>query len=168
MKATIPKSKRPLPRGKQIGLRLKPEEKSAWDRLPFVGEDHHKLLSDWDVPLTGGFFGGLDAGAVIARMFVKYLRDERDSPLRMGASRLKMILTSLELKKASTPEEQNSLNGQRTGFIGELFEWIDAAAMQRGSSLDAIPQRSFMQQVNEHLARTDDAYMAAIDSKVTQ
>ena len=168
MKAAIPKSKRPLPKGKQIGLRLKAEEKSAWARLPFVGDDHGKLSSNWDVPLTGGFFGGLEVGAVIARMFVKYLRDERDNPLRMGESRLKAVLRSLELKKASTPEEQHSLNGQRTGFIGELFVWIDAAVMQQGSSFDAIPQRSFIQQVNEQLERTDAAFMAAIDWKVSQ
>lgn len=167
MKASIPKSKRLLPQGKHIGLREKTQEKYASDRMPFVGKDHHKLASNWDVPLTGGFFGGLDAGAVIARMFIKYLRDQRDDQLRMGASRLRMMLTSLELKKASTPDEQHSLNGQRAGFIGELFDWIDAAAMRHGSALDAIPQRSFIQQVNEHLARTDADCLAAIDSKVT-
>lgn len=167
MKASIPKSPRPLPQGKQIGLRIKPDEKSAWARMPFVGKDHHEQANNWDVPLTGGFFGGLDAGAIIARMFIKYLRDQRDDHLRMGSSRLRMMLTSLELKKASTPEEQCSLDGQLAGFLGELFDWIDVAAMRHGSALDAIPHRSLIQQVNEHLARTDDAYMAAIDSKVS-
>ncbi|EIK94034.1 hypothetical protein PMM47T1_24109 [Pseudomonas sp. M47T1] len=164
MKKAIPKSKHPLPQGKPIGLRVKPQGNSAWARMPFVGDDHHKLPSCWDVPLTGGFFGGLDAGKTIARMFIKYLRDQKDDPLRMGASRLRMMFTSLELMKPSTPDEQHSLNGQRAGFISELFEWIDAAAMRHGAALDAIPQRSFIQQVNEHLVRTDHAYMAAVNS----
>lgn len=167
MKTSIPKSKRPLPKGRPTGLRAKPEEKSAWDRLPFVGSDHHKRASNWDVPLTGGFFAGIEVGATIARMFIKYLRDERDNPVRLGSTYLEGTLVALQLKEASTPDEQQSLNGQRVGFIGELFKWIDAAAMHHGSTLDAIPHRSFIQQANEHLVRTDDAYMAAVNSKVS-
>lgn len=167
MKASIPKSKRPLPKVRPSGLRTKPEEKSAWDRLPFVGSDHQKLASSWDVPLTGGFFGGIEVGAAIACMFIKYLRDERDNPVRLGAAYLEGTLIALQIKEASTPDEQHSLNGQRVGFIGELFKWIDVAAMHHGSALDSIPQRSFVQQVNEHLVRTDDTYMAAVNSKVS-
>ncbi|WP_330208653.1 hypothetical protein [Pseudomonas sp. Z13] len=165
---TISKSKRPLLKSKQIGLRAKPEEKSAWDRLPFVGKDHGKHHSSWDVPLTGGFFGGIEVGRVAGRMFLKYLRDERQNPCRLGSSSLKSVLASMDAKVASTDEEKRSLEGQRAGFIGEISYWLESAAERLGESFDAIPMRSFVQQVNEDLERTDEAFHAAINSKVSQ
>lgn len=165
MKAVIQKSKRPIPKGRPIGLRSKPDKKTAWERLPFVGNDHHARASDWDVPLTGGFFGGIEVGRVAARMFLKYLRDERDNPSRIGATRLRGILFALDTKQASTEEEQAALKGHRTGFMNEIFDWIDVAALNLGSSLDAIPERSLVQQANESLSRTDAALTAAIDAR---
>jgi hypothetical protein len=161
----IPKSKRPLPKSQRMGLRPKPEGKSAWDRLPFVGKDHSKHFSSWDVPLTGGFFGGIEAGRVAARLFIKYLRDERDNPSRLGAVHLRGVLSALDAKQVTTEEEQHSLNGHRTGFMNEIFDWLDAAALTLGSSFDAISQRSLVQQANEHLTRTDAALMSAINSR---
>lgn len=172
MKATTAKpagkiistSKRSTPRGKQIGLRSKPEGESAWERLPFVGKDHHAYFSDWDVPLTGGYFGGIEVGASIARMYLKYLRDEQDNPIRLGASNLQGILNSLDVRVATTKDEGDSLRGQRVGFIYELGNWLEAAATRLGSSFDAIPERSFVHQANEALSRTDAALTNSINS----
>ena len=163
---TIPKSKRPLPKGKQIGLRSKPDGACAWDRLPFVGRDHSKYHSNWDVPLTGGFFGGVDAGRVAARMFMKYLRDERQNPCRLGSSKLRIVIASMDNKTVTTEEEMQSLKGQRTGFMSEIAYWLESAAEMLGSSFDAIPMRCFVQMANENLERTDAALHAAINSKV--
>lgn len=164
----IPKSKRPLPKSNWIGLRSKPEEKAAWDRLPFVGNDHHKNCSNWDVPLEGGFFGGIEVGRVAARLFIKYLRDQRDNPSRLGAVHLRGVLLALDTKQATTDEEQHSLNGQRTGFMNEIFDWLDAAALSLGSSFDAIPERSLVEQANESLKKTDVALMAAINARAAK
>ena len=163
---TIPKSKRPLPKSKRVGLRSKPEGKSAWDRLPFVGKDHSKNFSSWDVPLTGGFFGGIEAGHVAGRMFLKYLRDERQNPYRLGGSSLQSVLASMDNKTPTTEEEMRSLQGQRTGFINEISYWIESAAERLGSSFDEIPMLSFVQMANENLECTDEAFHAAINSKV--
>ncbi|CAM3933525.1 hypothetical protein SAMN05216475_6283 [Pseudomonas synxantha] len=168
MKTSIPKSKRPLPKSKQIGLRAKPDEKSAWERLPFVGKDHSKHFSSWDVPLTGGFFGGIEVGRVAGRMFLKYLRDERQNPCRLGSISLKSVLASMDAKVASTDEEKWSLEGHRAGFMGEISYWLESAAERLGESFDAIPMRSFVQMANEDLERTDEAFNAAINSKVSQ
>ena len=165
---TLSKSKRPLPKSKRVGLRSKPEGKHAWDRLPFVGKDHSECCSNWDVPLTGGFFGGIEVGRVAGRMFLKYLRDERENPCRLGSTSLKSILASMENKVATTDEEKRSLEGQRTGFIGEISYWLESAAERLASSFDAIPMRSFVQLANESLERTDEAFHAAINSKVSQ
>ncbi|NMY23805.1 hypothetical protein [Pseudomonas sp. WS 5410] len=168
MKISIPKSKRPLPKSKRVCLRSKPEGKHAWDRLPFVGKDHSERCSNWDVPLAGGFFGGIEVGRVVGRMFLKYLRDERENPCRLGSSSLKSVLDSMEAKVATTDEEKRSLEGQRTGFISEISYWLESAAERLGSSFDEIPMRSFVQLANEDLERTDEAFHAAINSKVSQ
>ena len=168
MKTAIPKSRRPLPKSKQLGLRAKPEQLSAWDRLPFVGKDHSNQCSNWDVPLTCGYFGGIDAGKSIAHMFFKYLRDEHASPVRLGSTHFRMMISALDAKVPATKEEEESLKGQRTGFMCEVADWLDAAVLRLGSSLDAIPDRSLVQQVNQNLARSDAALMVAINGRVAQ
>ena len=160
MKTSIPKSKRPLPKGKPLGLRLHSEQASAWDRLPFVGKDHGKHASCWDIPMTGGFFGGIEAGKVAARLYLKYVRDERDNPVGLTSTLLSSMLTSLAAKQPSTEEEERALAGPRTGFLGELSYWLGAAAYQFGSSFDAISQQSFVEQANGHLLRDDTSFMA--------
>lgn len=168
MKTSILKSRRPVPKGKQIGLRSKPGKKSAWDRLPFVGKDHGRLASDWDLPMTGGYFGGIEAGKVVARLYLKYLRDERDNPCRLGSSCLQGMLIGLETKAPATKDEDASLRGQRVGFISEIAAWLEAAATRLGSGFDAIPERSFVQQANEALDQTDAVFFASIEAGVSQ
>lgn len=155
-------------KGKQVGLRSKPQAKSAWDRLPFAGKDHSRHFSSWDVPMTGGYFGGIEVGKIVARMYFKYLRDEQANPFKFGAIHLQGILTSLDAKVPVTDEEKESLKGQRVGFMSEVGHWLEEAVLRLGSCLDAIPERSFVQDANEHLARTDAALMAAIEARGTK
>ncbi|KPW73015.1 MULTISPECIES: hypothetical protein [Pseudomonas syringae group] len=163
MKAVIPKSPRRVPKRKQIGLREKPEQASAWDRLPFVGRDHSKHHSSWDVPLSGGYFAGIDVGKLVFRMYLKYVRDEQGNPLALISTHLTGMLHSLENRNPVTKEEKDSVSGQRVGFFSELSTWVEASACRLGSSLDAIPHRSFMQSANEALQRDDASLMAAIE-----
>ncbi|MEE5083771.1 hypothetical protein V2J74_03285 [Pseudomonas alliivorans] len=163
MKAVIPKSPRRVPKRKQIGLREKPEQACAWDRLPFVGRDHSKTHSSWDVPMKGGYFGGIAAGEAVFRMYLKYVRDEQGNPLALVSTHLTGMLHSLENRNPVTDEEKASVNGQRVGFFSELSKWVEASACRLGSSLDAIPHRSFVQSANEALQRNDASLMAAID-----
>lgn len=162
---TPPKSARSLPKCKQVGLRINPSAKSAWDQLPFVGKDHGKQVSCWDVPMTGGYFGGCEAGKIVARMYLKYVRDEHGKSMTMAATLLRSMLAGLDAKKPSSEVETDSVNGQRIGFIHELSHWIDAAAVRLGSSLDAIPQRSFIDQASFELSRDDASLMAAIAAR---
>ncbi len=134
MKASIPKSKRPLPKRKPVGLRSKPDGKCAWDRLPFVGKDHSKSSSNWDVPLTGGFFGGIEVGRIAGRMFLKYLRDERENPTRLGSSSLRSVLASMDAKVTTTDEEGNEVEVEETYTVAipvtdmnEVYARIEAA-----------------------------------------
>jgi len=167
MKASIPKSKRPLPKGRQIGLRIKPQGKFAYERLPFVGKDHSSRHSFWDVPLTGGFHGGCAVGKSIAHAYLKYVRDERANPCRLSATLLGSMLVDLDGKQPTTEDEESSKSGQRAGFIGELSAWIDAAATQLGGSLDRVPEQHLVDCANHCLTRTDAALMAAIEKQET-
>lgn len=168
MKASIPKSKRPLPKGRPIGLRSKPDKKTAWERLPFVGKDHGPHFSSWDVPLTGGYFGGIEVGKAVARMYLKYLRDQQANPAKLGTIYLQGILGALNSKAPASKEEEDSLRGQQVGFIFEIGTWLEAAVIRLGASFDAIPERSIVQQANESLTRTDAALMAAIATRSNQ
>ncbi|WP_223472863.1 MULTISPECIES: hypothetical protein [unclassified Pseudomonas] len=168
MKAPIPQSKRRVPNGKQIGLRSKPEKRTSWERLPFVGKDHSAHYSCWDVPLTGGYFGGIETGKVVARLYLKHLREEQNNPIGLGTTHLQGMLSSLNSKTPASAEEEASLKGQRVGFIYELGVWIQAAVTRLGSCLDAVPERTFVQHANESLTRTDAALMAAIAARSSQ
>lgn len=158
--ATIER-RRPKPKSTPTGLRAKPEGKAKYDRLPFVGKDHGPR-SFWDVPLTGGYFGGIDAGHAIARMYLKYARDTRDDPITNGSRLLESILISIDAKRPATKEEQDSLCGQRVGFMSEICWWLQAAVNRIGSTFDAIPERSFIALANESLLRNDADLMARI------
>ena len=167
MKAAIPKSRRPLPLGKQIGLRSKQAGKLATDRLPFVGKDHgHR--SSWDVPMTGGFHGGCAAGKAVAQMLLKYIRDERSNHCRLSSCLLGSMLSSLAGKQPATTDEETAVRGQRAGSIHELPNWIEAAAEQLGASLDGVTELQLVEHANQALTRTDAALMAAIKSRDTQ
>lgn len=147
-----------------MGLRSKPKAKTAWSRLPFVGKDHGKHVSYWDVPPTGGFFGGIEVGKAVARLYLKHLRDERGNPDKTGSTSLQIMLRDMYGKTTSTKDEDRSLTGQRVGFASELARWLEAAAERLGSSFDAIPEQSFVQQANEALLRSDSELMAAIEA----
>ncbi|MBI6845364.1 hypothetical protein YA0016_27010 [Pseudomonas syringae] len=164
MKAVIPKSPRRVPKRKQIGLREKPEQATAWDRLPFVGRDHSKHHSSWDVPLSGGYFAGIDIGKLVFRMYLKYVRDEQNNPIALCSVHLTGMLHSLENRNPVTDEEIDSVRGQKVGFFGELSTWLEASACRLGSSLDAIPHRSFVQSANEALQRDDASLMDAVEA----
>jgi hypothetical protein len=166
MKAAIQKSKRPLPKGKQIGLRSKQTGKTAADRLPFVGKDHGHH-SSWDVPMTGGFHGGCAAGKAVAQMFLKYVRDERSNHCRLSSCLLGAMMTGLAGKQPTTTEEEEAVRGQRAGFIHELGNWIEAAAEQLGTSLDGVTELQLVDHANQALTRTDAALMAAIEKQET-
>jgi hypothetical protein len=146
---------------KQIGLRSKPAAKGPWGHLPFVGKDHAEQ-SCWDVPMTGGYWGGIEVGEAMARVYLKYVRGRQVEKLDDTSMLLRAMLEGMDKKQTSTPEEASSLRGQRVGFMSEICVWLSAAAQRLGSSFDAIPERSFVAQANEALTFTDASLMAAI------
>ncbi|WPE25044.1 hypothetical protein PshuTeo1_07390 [Pseudomonas hunanensis] len=101
--------------------------------------------------MTGTFLGGVEAGKSIAHVYLKYLRDERDNQFSLSASLLASMLYSMALKEPSTREEQTALNGQRTGFLGELSRWLEQAAVRLGSDLDRLTEQQLIDNANRWL-----------------
>ncbi|MBN0509664.1 hypothetical protein JTM45_35240, partial [Pseudomonas aeruginosa] len=75
--SSVSDAKRPRRGKKPQGISLHPRAKYPWGRLPFVGKDHGRY-SMWDVPLTGSYLTGLEAGKSIAHIYLKYVRDVDD------------------------------------------------------------------------------------------
>lgn len=166
MNKSIATAVRPQSKRKQIGLRVKSEKSDAWERLPFVGKDHGGTLTCWDVPLTGGYFGGIEVGKIVARMYFKYLRDHQKDPILFGSIHLRGIIEALNAKVPATEEEAQSLKGQKVGFMSEIGYWLESASREIGACLDAIPERAFVQQANESLDKTDASLMEKLNARV--
>ncbi|WP_060513009.1 hypothetical protein [Pseudomonas sp. NBRC 111124] len=135
-------------RAKNKRLRAHPKKSGSWGRLPFVGKDHGKQESCWDIPMTGTFLGGVEAGKSIAHIYLKYLRDERGNQFSLSSSLLGSMLYSMALKQPATKEEQTALNGQRAGFLGELSRWLEQAAVRLGSDLDRLSEQQLIDNTN--------------------
>lgn len=156
IKSVCPTAGKPAPkspRGKRKPklLRAHPEAKGAWARLPFVGKDHSSRDSNWDVPMTGTYLGGVEAGVSIAHIYLKYLRDERDNQFALSGALLDSMLFGIAHKQPSTEAEQRALSGQRVGFLGELSRWLQQAAVRLGPDLDRLSEQQMIDNVNKWL-----------------
>lgn len=148
MSTAVGKAKRSRQKAKRAGLRAHPDKAGPWNRLPFVGKDHGKHESNWDVPMTGTYLGGVEAGKSIAHIYLKYLRDERGNQFSLSSSLLGSVLYSMALKQPATKEEQAALNGQRAGFLGELSRWLEQAAVRLGPDLDQLSEQQLIDNTN--------------------
>ncbi|MEO4014794.1 hypothetical protein [Pseudomonas rossensis] len=121
-------------------LREKPRAKLEIHRLPFVGRDHVAPksggISFWDVPLTGGYLGGIETGSAIASMFLVHLRRQGSGGDRQAIS-LSNIYCEMIARIPGTMEETDTLKGQVVGFSGVIQEWLKASVQQFGENLEA-------------------------------
>lgn len=85
-------------------------------RLPFVGgkSERDGLISFFNVPDTGGYFGGCETGDALAWLYLKYIETE-------GYDRAPCILSKMILDM--TAEVNESRRGQIIGFF-EILESV--------------------------------------------
>src|SRR5690606_37507672 len=116
-------------------LRFKNRKQMPAHRLPFVGRvPGAPLLSFWDVPKTGGYIGGNETGAALARIYLRYLREHGQA---RGAGVLRLIaLDMIQSGENVTDAEQDARRGQVVGFFTELDRWLSAAAKHLDGGLD--------------------------------
>lgn len=121
-------------------LRAKPRAKLEMHKLPFVGNDHvvpkQGGVSFWDVPLTGGYLGGVETGSALANIYLIHLRRQGGGEDRNALS-LSAIYCAMMARAPRTKEEVETLNGQVVGFSNVMHGWLDASVQQLGRNLDA-------------------------------
>lgn len=155
-------------------IKRKTRGKPGFHRLPFVANWHAKSSAPlWNVPASGGYFGGYRTGEAMAQAFLKFLReDELDS---LSADRLTGIAESFMVRFAQEGGEarQNqfsaewgdayqSFRGQYVGFFNTLSRWLVASAKHLGSSLDGVEEQDLVRRANAGLGFDEAAYMAAL------
>lgn len=130
---------------------------AAFRQLPFVGK------SAWDVPATGGFYGGCQTGEALALLFLKHLRQHggndhlpldllviaRDMALRVEQEGGQAMFDRPLSKRSAS---LTTLNGQMVGFFSELSRLLLAAAKRMGASLDGISDEALLAKANAGLA----------------
>ncbi|ALV80245.1 TPA: hypothetical protein ACRNCK_005291 [Pseudomonas aeruginosa] len=159
--SSVSDAKRPRRGKKPQGISLHPRAKYPWGRLPFVGKDHGRH-SMWDVPLTGSYLTGLEAGKSIAHIYLKYVRDVDDW---MACEVLRSMVRDLITKAPSDEQEETVKRGQFAGFMGEIFNWLKVSAQFAGSSLDRVEDQDLVDRVNHYL---DAGVADAIDAAITR
>lgn len=139
---------------KRTKLRTKPRAKLQMHQLPFVGRDHvkpdHGGFSFWDVPLTGGYFGGNETGSAIGNMFLVHLRQSKNAD-NSCALHLAGILNSLRERVPTTKEEADTLKGQAVGFGSVIGQWLMAAVEHLGHNLDKVDHDKLLYAANAGL-----------------
>lgn len=140
----------------KVRLRAKPRAKLDMHQLPFVGRDHvvhdDGCVCFWDVPLTGGYFGGTETGSAIACMYLAHIRRQMNGDKTYTLS-LASILCALTQRVTKNPDEADSLRGQVVGFGSVIGRWLTAAVEQLGGNLEAAELKKLLGNANDGLDR---------------
>lgn len=143
-------------------LKFHSRRKVPFCRLPFVGSQHEGTPTFWDVPLTGGYYGGTKVGGELAALTLIHLRQHGRDQFAHG--RLGQIATAwIEAARTATPEQYSALRGQVLSFMGALSPWLITAVDRQGQSLDTADQHAILRSANQWLAFDDSALFADQD-----
>ena len=132
-------------------------------RLPFVGREHtaDQSFSMWNVPASGGCFGGNITGEAIATLYLKQVR-ENDAEICAPVLGGMVIawarrLAAGDIRPGSA--EEDSLRGQMVGFAHVLSKWLLAAARHMGDSLDTRGNDALLAKANKGIAFDSFAFL---------
>ncbi|MBH3308338.1 hypothetical protein I5P84_02570 [Pseudomonas mosselii] len=160
----------------RVKLREKPRAKLDMHRLPFVGRDHvtneDGSYCFWDVPLTGGYFGGNETGQALAFTYLAHLRRMNGSKAHpLHTLSLRSIFGAMMKRTPGSKAEKDSRSGQLVGFASVIDDWLRAAVDQFGRELDDIDHKKLLALANAGLVeaeaqarlskKTDDAQSLA-------
>lgn len=146
-----------------IKLKTKQKRLTGIWALPFMADSPRKSSTPyWVVPATGGYTGGCRIGALMAKSYLKLLRDE---PNYGCISYLGSISESIEsrikqeyrddLKPNEQTNEYSSLRGQKVGFFNTLDQWLSFVAKKAGGELDEISHKDQRKTANKYLAKKE-------------
>lgn len=143
-------------------LKLHPRRKVPFHQMPFVGSKQDGTPNFWDVPLTGGYYSGRQAGNGLAALMLIHLRQHRHEQFIEG--KLGQVATAwLDAARTATPGQYSVLRGQVLGFMSALSPWLIAAAEQNGKKLDTADRHAILRSVNRWLAFDDSELLATLE-----
>jgi len=98
----------------------------AFTALPFATPSKFTGTESmyWNLPATGGYAGGCEAGAAMAVVFAKHLRGGTNWA---EDNALAQIMGSMQARAGEAGAEDAALQGQRVGFLVELQRLMAAA-----------------------------------------
>lgn len=155
-------------------IQNKRDYKPSFRSLPFVAGWRSKTKTPyWNVPATGGYFGGYETGAAMATAFLKFIRSSNkdvhgylpwivDSFARRieqeGGSEM------ADRRYGKTSESYDSLRGQYVGF----FNTLASALLNHAKTcdyLDGVSERELVASANAGLGFDQSAYMASLSEQ---
>ncbi|ABC29659.1 hypothetical protein HCH_02884 [Hahella chejuensis KCTC 2396] len=140
-------------------LKFKPREKFPVRRLPYVGFAKRRSgLCYWNVPPSGGYFGGQETGEALARIYLKHVNDQgRD----YGGHLQHVVLDMFGCDRDGTPE-RDALRGQVVGFFCELEKFLAAAMKAVDVGVSDEDAQALLKRANDFLHFDEAAYMASL------
>ncbi|MDF1820706.1 MAG: hypothetical protein P1U64_04000 [Alcanivoracaceae bacterium] len=144
-----------------IGFALPTGEASEKETLPFINRDSRGSLNHWDVPATGGYFGGNRLGTCFAMMYLKHLRRHG---VRGNGMLQNILMDAFGLTKDDSPETE-ALRGQMVGFLSTLDDWLISAAKMAGRSLEMVDDSFWEREANKALQFDEKAFLASFSSE---
>ena len=141
-------------------IKRKTRGKPGFHRLPFVaGWRTEADAPCWNVPATGGYFGGYETGKAMAQSFLKYLREEKcDAPAYWLTNIVESFMVRSEqeggkamLDRSPVSEWSDSfdsLRGQYVGFFNTVSQWLSASAKNLGGNLDSLTEQDLVRRAN--------------------
>jgi len=157
-------------------LKRRPHVRTPFLQLPFVGSRGTKRTKRfWDVPATGGYFGGYKTGEAMALAFLKFLRaDESEYPNYQLTQIVESFMVRFEEEGGEAMVDRrisdwstsfDSLRGQHVGFFNTLSVWLAAAAKNLGPRLDNLTEQELVRRANAGLKFDSAAYIAELENR---
>ena len=144
-----------------FSIRFKNRFKHPIKRLPFHSSHPEKPGPYyWNVPQSGGYFGGCTTGSNLALIYLKHLKEHGYSSYGC----LQNIALDMFDHDRDKSEASDSLRGQVVGFFSLLDEWLFAAASQHSEALDTLDSKKLLRTANDGLNFDSNAYMTHLAS----
>lgn len=128
-----------------------------WRSLPFTGTKG----GCWNLPATGGYSGGIDAGAACAMLYLQYLRSRKSRGDFEGLASAMGDLCD-RIVAARTENETRILSGQMLGFL----RVIDSVLIDVREKILPQDRATLEAQLKAGLEFDEKAYFAAYEREV--
>lgn len=149
------------------------DRSDPFERLPFVGQRSipRRNFPYWDVPASGGYFGGCHAGRAMAYLYLRHVRSHGRSEEvpTLGLMLLDwldqaLIRAGQDGIVARRPPWLEAMRGQLVGFAEVLSNWGGDAARFMGAPLDNLNDAKLLELLNAGVQFDEPAYLRHLDA----